>query len=469
MKWFEGGIPAAIQAAKANKAVFIVLVTDEKEASAAMEAHLHQQDVTGMCEGGNCVAVRLMGDSNDCKFFSQIYPVVVIPSTFFIAHSGVPLEVVGEVATHDDFVAKVKAALDMQEKIAAEQASITSSSAQGATPSNGAGTSAEPDEKKQKVDDVPLDDKVERAKELVELTQQRKAKKEDDEEKQREFERRQIGQGVQKLRERQKEQDIRDAAKEFRKDKEADRLAREKVKEDIARDRAEKAERHSKQKEERSLAQEEDRKRKLEQQATQQTEQARRSDEARLQFRKPDGSSITHTFPATDTFASVHTFITQHMGCTVTLSTTFPRRTFTPADHNSTLQELELAPSSAILVMMGSGSSNVVRSSNDASSRVYSLLTLLFSPLVYVWSTLSNMLGLSGNPAPTNQSSSAGRSTKSEPPQATGGERSQGNAHRRQGAAATSRQEGNIRRFHNNEDDPDDESNTWNGNSTQQM
>ena len=40
-------------------------------------------------------------------------PVVLVPSTFFIAHTGVPLEVIGEVKSSDDFLAKVKAAVEV--------------------------------------------------------------------------------------------------------------------------------------------------------------------------------------------------------------------------------------------------------------------------------------------------------------------------------------------------------------------
>ena len=55
--------------------------------------------------------------------------------------------------------------------------------------------------------------------------------------RQREIERRNIGQGVQKLREQQKEMQMLEAKRELQKDKEDDRIARQKVKEEIERDR----------------------------------------------------------------------------------------------------------------------------------------------------------------------------------------------------------------------------------------
>ncbi|XP_005098011.1 UBX domain-containing protein 4 [Aplysia californica] len=497
MKWFEGGIPSAIQTAKSNNSVFIVFVTGDGESSAEMESRLNSEDVTQLCESKNCVAVKLQADSNDCKFFSQIYPVVLIPSTFFIANSGVPLEVIGQVTSQEDFLAKVKAAIEMQDKMTSEQGATaapasppaqqqqqqaaSSSATETATAESAPGASADteevagataaddtsaPEEKKQKVSE-DLGTRVERAKQLVDLKRDEKMQKEAEEAKKKEYERRELGQGLQKLKEKQKEMEILEAKKELKKSREEDKLARQKVKEEIARDRAEKAARFGKEKEERAQAQEEVRKRKLEEQAAQAEEQARRSEFARIQFRKPDGSSVNHQFTATETFASVHRFITEHMGCNVSLSTTFPRRTFTPADHSSTLQELQLAPSAAILVIPGNMSTQGVRGSDDSSLSISSITGLLFAPFVFVWNMIASLLGLSGPSAPPARA----QEPKSVPePSATGGDRSLGNTNRRSAAAASSRQEGAIHRFHNAQDDEDpDDKNTWNGNSTQQM
>lgn len=476
MKWFEGGIPAAIQSAKNNNSVFIVFVSGDGEASTEMEQRLHSDEVTSLCEGKKCVAVKLASDSNDCKFFSQIYPVVLIPSTFFIAHSGVPLEVIGEVKSSEDFLAKVKTALELQSKMIKDQATSSQGESSnsnsnvetGAAAAAAASVSEEGgDQLSEEQQRAALEDKVERAKQLVEQKREDKMKKEAEEEKRRERERREVGQSVQRLRDQQRQQEMIEASKELKKNREEDRLARQRVKDEIARDKAEKAARFGQAKEERLKAQEETRKRKLEEQAQQQADLARRSDQARLQFRLPDGSSVMETFPATNTFESVHQFITQHVGATVTLSTTFPRRTFSSADFNCTLQELELAPSAAILVLPGSTRHGTVRSSSE-SSTLMTWLSLLFSPLLFVWSSVASLLGLSrGSSVP----SSRDRNANAESDSASGGDRSTSTAHRRNvGGGAASRQDGSVHRFHNAEDDQDpDDKNTWNGNSTQQM
>ncbi|GFR86067.1 UBX domain protein 4, partial [Elysia marginata] len=306
-----------------------------------------------------------------------------------------------------------------------------------------------------------LDERVDRAKDLIEQKRQEKMKKEAEDERRREIERRNIGQGVQKLREQQKQMELLEAKRELQKDKENDRIARQKVKEEIERDRAEKALKFNKQKQDRAQAEEEARKKKLaEKQAELAQEQSRRSDTARIQFRMADGSFLTQQFPATETFRTVQQFITQHLGSEVSLSTSFPRRTFTAEDEEKTLQELQLAPSAAILVIPRGQSSNSVRSSTD-SVGLSSLSSLVLSPFVFIWNLLCSLFGLSG---------SSGSSSTAQRPSGSDTARTSNSQRRPASSPTSSRQEGAIKRFRNAEDDEDDEDrNTWNGNSTQQM
>lgn len=488
---------SAVQTAKANRSVFIVFIAGEGAKTEEMENCLHAEEVTTLCEEGNCVAVKLAGGSNDCKFFSQIYPVVVIPSVFFIGDNGVPLEVIGECKSQQDFSEKVKKALEMQKSRSSSSAAPTQGAASSEVTSNApkptetegedspvtageisrvpvegaaaaeAGSGSGDDSLGLQATEgaeskVGLGERVDRAKELIEQKRQEKMKKEAEDERRREIERRNIGQGVQKLREQQKEMEMLEAKRELQKDKENDRIARQRVKEEIERDRAEKALKFNKQKMERAQAEEEARKKKLvEQQAALAEEQAKRSDTARIQFRMADGSFLTQQFPATDSFRTVQQFITQHLGSEVNLSTLFPRRTFTAEDEEKTLQELQLAPSAAILVIPRGQSSNSVRSSSDVGM-LSSLSSLVLSPFVFIWNLLCSLFGLSGSP-------SASSSTPQQPAGSDPG-RPSSSQRRPASSPASSRQEGAIKRFRNAQDDENDEDrNTWNGNSTQQM
>ncbi|GFO30343.1 ubx domain-containing protein 4-like [Plakobranchus ocellatus] len=481
MKWFQGDIPSAIKTAKTNKSVFIVFIAGDCDKTREMENNLHSEEVTRLCEQNKAVAVKLAGGSNDCKFFSQIYPVVVIPSIFFIGDNGVPLEVIGECKSAEEFREKVKKTLEIQK-------STSATAAEAASSIESAGASAQAEQKSsdaaspitnaaEEVDETgsgddnsntqgkqSLEERVDRAKELLEQKRQEKMRKEAEEARQKEIERRNIGQGVQKLREQQKEMQLLEAKRELQKEKENDRLARQKVKEEIERDRAEKALKFNKQKNEQAQAREEENRRKLaEQQAALAEEQARRSDIARIQFRMADGSFLTQQFPATETFRTIEEFIIQHLGSEVSLSTSFPRRMFTAADRDKTLQELQLAPSAAILVIPRGQSGSEIRSSRDAGL-VANITNLVLSPFFFVWNILCSLLGFSGSspPSPQEQTSSGGSAATSSDRNRSGLQKGP--------ATSNSRQEGAIRRFRNTQDDDDeDERNTWNGNSTQQM
>ncbi|XP_059154149.1 UBX domain-containing protein 4-like [Physella acuta] len=479
MRWFQEGIPSAIQAAKAQKSVFIVFICGEDEKSQEMESYLHKDDVTQLCEENRCVAIKLTSNGNEIKFFSQIYPVVVIPSTFFIGDTGVPLEVIGECKSHEDFLSKVKNAIDLQKKSSASVGEPVQSTSQASPPTQEvkgaiqtaveadvAGASGGREDDTGEESGGPsesLEARMEKARLLLEEKKREKMRKEAEEERRRELERRNVGQGVQKLREKQKEVEILEAKKELKKDRDEEKLARQRVKDEIERDRQEKAARFGKDKAAQSQAEEEARKKKLkEKQAAEAMEQARRSDIARIQFRLPDGSSVTQQFPATERFATLHQFITQHMGTTVSLSMAFPRRTFTPDDHNLTLQELQLAPSAVILVIPGGISTSEVRSSSPLLS-VSRMSSFVLAPFFYIWQFLSAIFGFSSQTRRPNMSVQL-QST------ATGGERNQRNAQKRPASSSSSRQEGPITRFRNSQDDDkDDDGNTWNGNSTQQM
>jgi hypothetical protein len=72
---------------------------------------------------------------------------------------------------------------------------------------------------------------------------------------------------------------------------------------------------------------------------------------ARLQFRLPDGSSVSQEFGANELLQAAYDFISQQVGTGVKLSTAYPRRTFTPDQMAMSFKDLQLAPSAAIIVV----------------------------------------------------------------------------------------------------------------------
>ena len=126
---------------------------------------------------------------------------------------------------------------------------------------------------------------------------------------------------------------------------------------------------------------------------------------ARIQFRKPDGENQSNIFEAKSLFSDLHKFVknTVLVGCNVkdfALATTFPTREFTQADFAKTLLELELAPSSVLLIIPakkvsfipGATSSMSQTSSGGLTGMMQSLfMTMVYGPMIALYSYIKNM------------------------------------------------------------------------------
>uniref|UniRef100_A0A8C6USM0 UBX domain-containing protein 4 n=1 Tax=Neogobius melanostomus TaxID=47308 RepID=A0A8C6USM0_9GOBI len=143
------------------------------------------------------------------------------------------------------------------------------------------------------------------------------------------------------------------------------------------------------------------------------------------------------------------------------MATMFPRREFTNEDLDRSLSELELAPSASIVILPSCKPSSALAPS---SSSLWSFLGTLFYPLLAVWRMISSLvLGSSPDVA---QSSSGGGGTST-----SSGETAPRENTTKQSLEKNERnfkKDGKICRLRTQEDS-EDENNTWNGNSTQQM
>merc|ERR1719186_225330 len=241
-------------------------------------------------------------------------------------------------------------------------------------------------------------------------------------------------------------------AKWRKKERADDKAAMEAVRAQIKQDREERKAKYDAEKEAENLRKKEQERKVLADKAAQ-AEKAviERSQTARLQFRLPDGRHQTAQFSSSSLLSDVYDFVAKEMDtgfhCGFGLSTTFPRRNLDTQDKNKTLKQLEMAPSATVLVLPLGG---VAR-----PSQMMSLVTLLLTPLSFVWAAvtstwgaLASLLGLTPQDDNTHNQQTPNR---------TRGKRSDG-----------MRQDGNVRRLPDTRDE-DDENNTWNGNSTQQM
>ncbi|XP_030199138.1 UBX domain-containing protein 4 [Gadus morhua] len=527
MRWFEGSIPAAIASAKQQSLVFVVVITGEDEQSAQLQSSWEEDKVSEAAHNC-CVAIKVDAKSETCTQFSQIYPVVCVPSSFFIGENGIPLEVVAGSVSAEDLLKRITKVQQMHlEQIssggaampvvpmettmsacvvpepilapaAAEDPAASPPEAGRSTPlpsnATAAGPSEEPlsrqaggagshseaatpgEEKSSSSDEAAhssqpqenLDTKVDRLTKKLEDRREQKKKGEEEEEVRREMERRKQGKEMLDFKKQQEDDKTRRIMDERNREKAEEKAARDRVKQQIALDRADRAARYAKNQEEVEAARQAAlQARQVEQEAKKDAAVRERSAIARIQFRLPDGSFFTNQFPAESLLLDAREFAVQETGHrygNFSMATMFPRREFTSEDLNKSLLELELAPSaSVVLLPQSSRASNMVRQAQGGG--FWAILEHILSPLLAVWRYISGLIAPSPPPP-------AGEATGSGPaqPGASGGQPNRETLRKRthEKRQEEFKKDGKIYRLRTQEDSEDD-TNTWNGNSTQQM
>jgi hypothetical protein len=190
---------------------------------------------------------------------------------------------------------------------------------------------------------------------------------------------------------------------------------------------------------------------------------------SRLQFRLTDGSFFTEDFPCDAHMSDVYAYLqetlprNQYKNGSYVLRTTHTRVTLT-RDNLSTLRELELVPSAVILVInRATGNSP---STTLAANNIFQSIPLLFTWLMMQFNFIYQFLfsRLFGHRTPTP-------AAREQQPRPTPRVRNDGGQKTtKENFKVDSTDKSTIRRFHNTQDDSDDEEKrTWNGNSTEQL
>ncbi|KFV13502.1 UBX domain-containing protein 4, partial [Pterocles gutturalis] len=489
----------------------VLYLAGEDEQSTEMAARWEDEKVTEAASDG-FVAIKIDTKSEACLQFSQIYPVVCVPSSFFIGDNGIPLEVIAGSVSVEELVTRIHKVKQMHtvkgqplENGGQSSAPCPSSQSDGA-PENTQSRAAEfcdspesvvietispsagddgansgqasqeasnySDEQvsdAQSVNDLAL--KVERITKKLEERREEKRKEEEQKEIKKEIERRKTGKEMLEYKRRQEEELTKRMLEERNREKAEEKAARERIRQQIAMDRAERAARFAKSKEEAEAAKAAALQAKqAEIEARKEAAQKERSAIARIQFRLPDGSSFTNQFPSEARLEEARQFAAQTVGNAYgnfSLATMFPRREFTKEDYGKKLLELELAPSaSVVLLPAGRPATAVVQASGGD---LWKFLGTILYPLLAVWRFISNFLFTS---PPPSQSAvrSAHQQEHSNPSTSSSMEQSRQAVRKRivEKRGEDFKKEGKIYRLRT-QDDGEDENNTWNGNSTQQM
>ncbi|KAK3913333.1 UBX domain-containing protein 4 [Frankliniella fusca] len=438
MRWFEGDIAQAVTQSRARNAIFVVFVEGENETSERISEAVNNDAVSAKLEGSCFVSIH---------FKNRDPPV---PSLYFIGRNGSPIEVVSEACDTKTLMQKI----EHVENVHLGKTSVTPPTTSSASADRASSGTSDLTAASSSTPTAPLEDRVERAKELLEEKRMKKKKQEEEEARQKEMLRRKEGQNVQELKRWQQEQELKQLKEERLREKKMEQEARQRVLEQIAQDRAARNALHATASSA-SVAQ---------QGSSTPTISSSNSNEARLQFRLPDGSTYSNRFEADATLAEVRQYVISNVALPFTnfsLATMFPRREFTSQDNTTTLRDLELVPSSVILVLPAGG-----RAVADQSAGFFGLAQTLLLVLTYPITQLYTFIRQFFSGPPSNGANAAATPTQSQNQgsnlQDKRSQRRSGGAYRRSGTS-------NVHRLHQNQSSSDDENNTWNGNSTQQM
>ncbi|XP_076268841.1 UBX domain-containing protein 4-like isoform X2 [Rhynchophorus ferrugineus] len=474
MKWYAGGIAEAVAASKTKGAIFVIYIEGKDEKSQHISTLLELPDVESMLGGDNFVAIKVEADSVPHQQFSALYKQTPVPSIYFIGKNGSPLKIVTEASDSGTLITQlddvlVKSGINTSNS-AVSQSFIDTEQSSSAKPDNVVCENGVCTIKKDTQPSAPststegegsaptTEEKIEKAKQLLEAKRLEKEKEEKETERLKEIERRKVGQEVQKMKKWQEDQELKQLMEEREKEKKQEREARERVLAQIAQDKADRAARFQ------PVASSTPT---LKEQEATPGPSVNRSDPrtAVLQFKLPDGSTKTQDFASTDKLQSVLNYLKSELKLPLnkfTLSTTFPRRQFAEKDYNDTLTDLNLTPNAVILVLP---INNGTVSTNTGQGGLFGFVWTLLTPLLGILNFIKAFLGF-GSPgtaggdgsAPSTSGGYSGGSSKQEPPSPP----------KKLSDPTTVKKQGNIRRLGDLKKD-DDDNNTWNGNSTQQM
>jgi len=472
MNWFTGDVGHAIQKAIGEKKVFIVFVKDDKENSKTMEEMWNDDKVAEVCCEEKCVAINITADSVPGQQFGAIYPILCVPSTYLINNQGTPTDIIPGVLEKEEFLKRLTDAVDktlitvLAENPATggvEQASNSATQISENVENTNVESVSNTHETSLETDDVEGELSSQEKVQIEMLREKVKLKKEAEEkQKLKEIEKKRIetGRELQIAQRSAAERQASQLAKEIADRKAEEKAAREKVREQIRRDRLEKTMKYDTEKKEK----EEILRQKTEADAKTQVEKKKvDSTIARLQFRLPDGSSVSNTFNAEAKFLVAEAFVKDHVQiANIRLTTAFPKHEFNSEDAVKSFRELGLVPNACIIVSHGRSKSST---SNQSSTSLNPMSFLMFvlAPIFAIFSWIASLFSGNNNSINNSNENQSNQTTTSP---YSNQSNSRDDTVRRRNLQNDSSPRNNIQRLRR---DNDDDNATWNGNSTQQM
>ncbi|PAV60864.1 hypothetical protein WR25_02275 [Diploscapter pachys] len=448
--WFEGRLDVAARVAQHNKGLlFVVLEGEGREASSGLRRLWEQFDATLLSRP--YVAVRV----NDLQLVRSALGHIqdVSPS--------VSLTMVYDCSPPFSFDSlQWSADLNYDKFHNFILTSAQKSPAQSASLSQPASTSTQ-----ENAADQSIEEKVKKARQLLENKRKIDEENKQKEEKEKELERIKNAKAMQQAQKEKGEKALLEAAAQRRKDK----LEAEKEKERVkALLQADKEEREYRQKMMMGMNAGNTQNEKKE---NVQLNKPVPSDRCRVLVRFPDGGCLVEEFPSSDNLHSLIELILHKKLATpgFKLSQSYPRKVFSEEEKGKTYLDLGLTPTCTLIVLQDRSNSDI-KPLYDGANGFWILLAAFFSPLQFIWTKLAEMIGFGGsNAVGGNDRANRAENDRTAAAAAQG----QGQEPHRRGipTGAAIRRRGNIARLHNangeEQEEPDEDMANYNGNSTQ--
>ncbi|CAF3358004.1 unnamed protein product [Rotaria sp. Silwood1] len=444
--WYSGAVVDAVREAKSRRALFIVYVHDTSEQSQTMDI-LWSDVWTKLNNLSKIVALRLVKDTEACQQFQVIYKIQTYPTIYFInGQNGQVLKMIDQPIENSNKLEEI--IHDSMNIIEPKQETTTTTATVQPTKT--------------------VEEKVAEARARLKILQDKREEEAKEKDKQDELERRRLGQQILLDKQKKDEELIRKQAEDIRRDKLEQQKLQEKLKAQIQEDREEKRRKYEEQ--QAPIIQQAKPKVTTTEVETPKINYSR----SRLQFRLTDGSFFTEDFSPDAHINDVYAYLQetlptdQYRNGSYILRTTHTRVTLT-RDNPNTLKELELVPTAVLLVL--NRGNVLLPSTNLNTSNFFQTIQFIFTWFMMQFNFIYQFIfaKLFGNRTPTSstqqiRSNTTINNTDEQKQKTTTKTKTKENF------KIDSTEKTTIRRFHNTQDDSDDEEKrTWNGNSTQQM
>ncbi|KAL3079370.1 hypothetical protein niasHT_033258 [Heterodera trifolii] len=448
MEWYSGDVTTALNIYQEKKGILVVYVYSDDVNSTKFDQIWESFDHS-LLDRVPYVAIRLAKDTEGANQFAQFFPTPVFPVCYFLGLNAQPLEVLTAVEemTIERLNSSLAKAISLYNDQMKEQGFATNAvSFQSKSSENDSGKNTS-ENVPETLNATSNDEKLEYYRKRLEEKHKEDAMKKEQEEREKEIMRRNEGKAIAEVREKQRERELKEMAEQRRKQKEEDAQALKRIREQLQQDKEERAKRTAGG----TIPTE------TESKAPEVVEPIRapvNSEQCRIQCKFPDGSTLTDVFPSDSPLQVVHDAVSRDLRAPPNffLVQPYPRKKLN--EFEKTLLELDLTPSSAILVLAQKNAQQSVLPSNAYLNMAFGIFNIPFYFVGTLWRFITSFFVV-GRPSPTSDQQGQNPTQNS-----SGGQKREG---------AKTERSGNVGSFRADESDHSDDEATWNGNSTQQL